>query len=110
MEADLHDTHLDWIAGIPNPTEAAAMEWDPADVPGHPLERFARAVGLALLRDDICIRLDESPDGSRILTAWRPHNPAAWHVIPVDFIRVSADEVDTIAGSIKRNLDLALTD
>jgi hypothetical protein len=110
MEADLHDTQLDWIAGFPNSALPAALEWDLAGAPGYTLERFARAVGQVLVRDGICIRLNESRDGSRILTAWRAQTPDSWHVIPVDFIRVSVDEVDTIAGSIKRNLDLALTD
>lgn len=110
METELHDSQLDWIAGAAHPAVPAALEWDVTDAPGYSLERFARAVGQALLPHGICIRLDESRDGSRVLTAWRPQVPGSWHVIPVDFIRVSADEVRAIAGSIKRNLDLALTD
>ena len=110
MEADLHDTQLDWITGLPDPAVPTGLEWDIADTPGYSLARFARSVGQALLRDGICIKLDESPDGSRVLTAWRPQTPGSWHVIPVDFIRVSVDEIDSIAESIKRNLDLAITD
>jgi hypothetical protein len=110
MEADLHDTQLDRISDAVHMTVPAAMEWDLADAPGYSLDQFARAVGHALLPHGISIRLDESWDGSRVLTAWRPNVPGSWHVIPVDFIRVSADEVDAIAESMRRNLDLALTD
>jgi hypothetical protein len=110
METELHDSQLDWIAGVAHPAVPAALEWDRADASGYSLDHFARAVGQVLLPHGICIRLDESRDGSRVLTAWRQHIPESWHVIPVDFIRVSADEVPAIAGSIKRNLDLAVTD
>ena len=73
-------------------------------------EAFAGAVGAALAPHDIAVRLDESWDGTRLLTAWRAGIPAPWHVIPIDTIGLGPDEVAAVAAVIHRSLALAITD
>ena len=73
------------------------------DVANYTLEAFADELRTQLAPAGIEMRLDESEDGTRTVSAWRSETPGAESVFPIDDIRILPYQADIVATTIRRS-------
>lgn len=75
---------------------------------GHySLEQFTAAVRALVASARIDLRIDETLDGTRVLTVWQADMPAFKHQLPVDSLRLCTEEIGKVAAHIRRMIDRA---